>query len=310
MNYLILARYNLINLVGFQALTYSVVIDEDKNNCYDFNFFVGKQNDIDNTTEIIEFSADYFNSLNLTPFLKAFIYLFYFDLLSKEQINVGVNDEFKALVENGKADLNANFENYKNVANIDLFNKCLKCFENETTIFDAENLQKQLAEIKDYTLTKRKKKMKPAMILREKTWYDLKTLFSENLSNLNLTGLYFIKNKTNNKIYIGQAQNIYNRVFGNHFTKAGVAKNPNFAADYNTNSADFIFAYLICPEDELDATEFLYINYYNTFKDGYNETPGNYTNAVHYFKLHRNFKANFKFWNLNAEDDLKTSMKI
>ena len=104
-----------------------------------------------------------------------------------------------------------------------------------------------------------------------------------NVSHLPTTsGIYIVKHKdkTNLHCYIGQSINIYNRFKFHHLVDY---KNPN-NPQYNGKFYQAIRKYgwdefeveilELCPIEELDEKEVLYINNYNSFYDGYNSTPG------------------------------------
>ena len=89
-----------------------------------------------------------------------------------------------------------------------------------------------------------------------------------------MIGIYKITNKNNNKVYIGQSNNLERR-YKEHF-------------EWNNNSTQYIdllikdlgkdnFLYEIieeCSFSELDDKEKYWINYYNSFYEGYNKTKG------------------------------------
>ena len=95
-----------------------------------------------------------------------------------------------------------------------------------------------------------------------------------------MIGIYKITNKNNNKVYIGQSNNLERR-YKEHF-------------EWNNNSTQYIdllikdlgkdnFLYEIieeCSFSELDDREKYWINYYNSFYEGYNKTKGG--NGVFY----------------------------
>lgn len=91
------------------------------------------------------------------------------------------------------------------------------------------------------------------------------------------SGIYAIKNRTNNKMYIGQSVNARKRKSyhlwllrtNNHF-------NPKLQSAFNKyGEENFEFVILEkCNKDELDDKEIKYINRYNTINDGYNICEG------------------------------------
>lgn len=93
---------------------------------------------------------------------------------------------------------------------------------------------------------------------------------------MNMIGIYKIENKINHHIYIGQSTNIEKR-WTNHKWNATAGKD-----DYTLYRAirkyginNFSFSIIeICKEEELDEKEIYWINYYDSYNNGYNETPG------------------------------------
>jgi len=94
---------------------------------------------------------------------------------------------------------------------------------------------------------------------------------------MNKCGIYAIKNKINNKMYIGKSVNVNKRKSyhfwllrtNNHF-------NPKLQSAFNKyGEENFEFVILEkCNKDELDDKEIKYINRYNTINDGYNICEG------------------------------------
>lgn len=88
-------------------------------------------------------------------------------------------------------------------------------------------------------------------------------------------GVYIIWNKTKNKYYVGQSKDVYKRLFTNHFNNGDV-KNIIFAKDWFNND-DFYYKIIeLETKDELDNVEKEYIEKYDSFRNGYNNTGGNY----------------------------------
>lgn len=91
------------------------------------------------------------------------------------------------------------------------------------------------------------------------------------------SGIYAIKNRINNKMYVGKSVNIKKRKSyhfwllrtNNHF-------NPKLQSAFNKyGEENFEFVILEkCNKDELDDKEIKYINRYNTINDGYNICEG------------------------------------
>lgn len=110
----------------------------------------------------------------------------------------------------------------------------------------------------------------------EDNWISLKEAFNFDLKDEldNKKGVYIIWNKTLDKYYVGQSKNLFKRIFTQHFNKGDV-KNIIFAKDWYNND-EFKFKYeFVETKDELDQLEKYYIEYYNTFINGYNGTGGN-----------------------------------
>lgn len=111
-------------------------------------------------------------------------------------------------------------------------------------------------------------------------------LTKENIKNnviKNTAGIYYIKNKLNNKYYIGQSINIYSRLLF-HINKS---KDTNYQHIHRAINKDGIenfefniIAYIILDDqneikNKLDFLEKFYIKKYKCFgKDGYNATIG------------------------------------
>lgn len=89
-------------------------------------------------------------------------------------------------------------------------------------------------------------------------------------------GIYKYQNKKNGKIYIGQSIDIKRR-YQQHLTNAKL--NPTSSDIDNAINHEGIdnFSFEIieeCLVDELDDREIYWINFYNSYKNGYNRTPG------------------------------------
>ena len=111
-------------------------------------------------------------------------------------------------------------------------------------------------------------------------------LTKENIKNnviKNTAGIYYIKNKLNNKYYIGQSINMYKRLLF-HINKS---KDTNYQHIHRAISKDgienfefAIIAYIILDnqneiKNKLDFLEKFYIKKYKCLgKDGYNATVG------------------------------------
>lgn len=89
--------------------------------------------------------------------------------------------------------------------------------------------------------------------------------------------IYIIKNKINNKVYIGQTINSLSYRFGQH-TRAPLNKCHKNSIDYAIQSLGienfFIELLEECPISELDTKEIYWINFYDSYNNGYNLTRG------------------------------------
>lgn len=96
-----------------------------------------------------------------------------------------------------------------------------------------------------------------------------------------MTGIYKFENLINGNIYIGQAKDIARR-YKDHITRANNDFQSN--SEYNTPIHKAIRKYGIenfsfsiieeCEYSELNDKEIYWINYYNSYKNGYNQTSG------------------------------------
>lgn len=111
----------------------------------------------------------------------------------------------------------------------------------------------------------------------EEGWINIREALKFDYPEIkNLMGIYIIWNKTLNKYYVGQSKNLYKRLFCSHFSIArNDVNNVKFAKDWYDNH-DFLYKYLKCKtKDELDSKEKEYIEIYDSFNNGYNNTSGN-----------------------------------
>lgn len=99
------------------------------------------------------------------------------------------------------------------------------------------------------------------------------------LGNKEVCGIYKITNMKDDKVYIGQATNIYKR-WSEH-CKCGLGidtpqGNKLYAAMLEDGLENFTFQLLEeCPREELNKKEAYYISLYNSVQYGYNSTKGN-----------------------------------
>lgn len=92
-----------------------------------------------------------------------------------------------------------------------------------------------------------------------------------------MIGIYKITNKINNHSYIGQSVHIEKR-WNEHQTKYNwerECRKPLYLAFQKYGLENFTFEVLEeCESQDLNNKEKYYIEYYNTYKDGYNQTTG------------------------------------
>ena len=94
-----------------------------------------------------------------------------------------------------------------------------------------------------------------------------------------LCGIYKITNKINNKVYIGCSKDIHHRWIA-HKSESVLEKNKQY--NYSIHKAfrkygidNFSFEIIeLLPEEQLFDREKYWINYYNSYNNGYNETLG------------------------------------
>ena len=111
-----------------------------------------------------------------------------------------------------------------------------------------------------------------------------------NTNNLpHSSGIYMIINKINHIKYIGQAKDIYKRIKSHHLSDYKNPKNSSYNTKfyqalrkYGIDNFDIIILTL-CPENKLDELEIEYIAKFDTYKHGYNSTPGGqkWSNNIH-----------------------------
>lgn len=99
-----------------------------------------------------------------------------------------------------------------------------------------------------------------------------------------MIGIYKIQNKINGKCYIGQSTNIQKRWTShrNRWNKPSdhTYETPLYRAFRKYGIESFIFEVLEeCEASELNAKEIAYIQQYDSFWHGYNQTPGGYNGA-------------------------------
>ena len=92
-----------------------------------------------------------------------------------------------------------------------------------------------------------------------------------------MIGIYKIENKVNGKVYVGQSIDI-NARWKNHITLLNKGNHHNDYLQkswnkYGENNFEFSIIEECLPEDRFKREKY-WIDYYNTYEDGYNETRG------------------------------------
>ena len=119
--------------------------------------------------------------------------------------------------------------------------------------------------------------------------------------------IYKIYNDINDKIYIGQTKKTVEYRFKEHFRQAqyekeGIRPSTYFHNAINKYGQKHFFVSILekCKDDFLDEREIYWIQHYNSYKNGYNSTPGgqndikkiSYKKVIQY-DLNGNFKTIF-----------------
>lgn len=93
-----------------------------------------------------------------------------------------------------------------------------------------------------------------------------------------MRGIYYIKNKTNNKFYVGQSIDIETRIKRHKRTlKNGTHHNKHLQKSFNKygeNNFEYGVLYEANEDDNLDELEMKYIESTGAFEHGYNSTKG------------------------------------
>ncbi len=109
-----------------------------------------------------------------------------------------------------------------------------------------------------------------------------------------MIGIYKITNQINNKVYVGQSINIYKR-WSEHKAQH-IWNNPNYHGyNYPLYRAfrkygldNFIFEVIEeCDNDELNAREIYWIQYYDSCNNGYNQTIGGGGNSIKLIPIYK-----------------------
>ena len=89
-----------------------------------------------------------------------------------------------------------------------------------------------------------------------------------------MIGIYKIENQLNNKIYIGQSKNITQR-WKEHRARYQIKDSPLYRAIRKYGIENFSFEVIEeCEINQLDEREIYWITFYNSYKNGYNQTSG------------------------------------
>lgn len=89
------------------------------------------------------------------------------------------------------------------------------------------------------------------------------------------SGIYKITNLVNNLSYIGQAKDIYERYYNHHIYDYLRLDYDLYKAMRKDGFDNFIIEVVeLCPIEQLDEKEIYWIQYYNTYNNGYNMTKG------------------------------------
>jgi len=105
-----------------------------------------------------------------------------------------------------------------------------------------------------------------------------------------MIGIYKITNKINGQAYIGQSVNIEHRL-KDHFKRAfqdSIEKEKALYRAIRKYGKEAFSTEILeeCLKEELNEKEIFYIEKFDTYKNGYNETPGGDTFGDHHGELH------------------------
>lgn len=100
-----------------------------------------------------------------------------------------------------------------------------------------------------------------------------------------MIGIYKIENKINGKCYIGQSIDIYRR-WRSHKNTIGQSQYPLYLAMQKYGLDSFIFTVLEeCSIEHLDEREIFYIEKFNSYYNGYNQTLGGSSHGCGFVKI-------------------------
>lgn len=120
-----------------------------------------------------------------------------------------------------------------------------------------------------------------------------------------MIGIYKITNKLNNKCYIGQSIDIERR-WEQHknFCKNNQCKKDDWHYDLFINLQNYNFSIVEeCKEEELNSREQYWIEYFNSYIDGYNKNAGaNYTRQHNGILIHINKNIDGEIFEVSWED--------
>lgn len=88
-----------------------------------------------------------------------------------------------------------------------------------------------------------------------------------------MVGIYKYENKLNHKIYIGQSTNITKRKWEHVHAPSDSSLIDTLLKKYGEDNFEFAIIEE-CMAEELDSREIYWINYYNSYENGYNLTKG------------------------------------
>lgn len=124
------------------------------------------------------------------------------------------------------------------------------------------------------------------------------------------TGIYKVTNNINNKVYIGQSLNIEKRI-SSHLYDAKNSGRPQTGLEVairKYGEEHFIFKIIeVCDVEKLDEREIFWINFYNSYEEGYNRTLGG--KALRGEDHPRAILTNKDVWDIREEYKKRTPRK-